>query len=102
MGCALAKIEVASSGSWRSTRRTIVDVEILSRLQFAGTIMFHYLFPPLSIGLGLQLFLCEFAFYRTRSPVWETAARFWTRVFAVNFAMGVATGIVMEFEFGTN
>ncbi len=79
-----------------------MDVELLSRLQFAGTIMFHYLFPPLSIGLGLQLFLCELAFYRTRNPAWEAAARFWTRVFAVNFAMGVATGIVMEFEFGTN
>ena len=80
----------------------MVDVEILSRLQFAGTIMFHYLFPPLSIGLGLQLFLCELAYVRTRNPVWECAARFWTRVFAVNFGMGVATGIVMEFEFGTN
>lgn len=79
-----------------------MDVEILSRLQFAGTIMFHYLFPPLSIGLGLQLFLCELAYVRTKNPVWEVAARFWTRVFAVNFAMGVATGIVMEFEFGTN
>lgn len=79
-----------------------MDVEILSRLQFAGTIMFHYLFPPLSIGLGLQLFLCELAYFRTRKPEWEAAARFWTRVFAVNFAMGVATGIVMEFEFGTN
>jgi len=79
-----------------------MDVETLSRLQFAGTIMFHYLFPPLSIGLGLQLFLCELAFFRTRNPAWEAAARFWTRVFAVNFAMGVATGIVMEFEFGTN
>lgn len=64
--------------------------------------MFHYLFPPLSIGLGLQLFLCELAYFRTRNPAWEAAARFWTRVFAVNFAMGVATGIVMEFEFGTN
>lgn len=79
-----------------------MDVEILSRLQFAGTIMFHYLFPPLSIGLGLQLFLCEAAYNRTGNLIWETAARFWTRVFAVNFAMGVATGIVMEFEFGTN
>ncbi|MCG8648911.1 MAG: cytochrome ubiquinol oxidase subunit I [Pirellulales bacterium] len=79
-----------------------MDVELLSRLQFAGTIMFHYLFPPLSIGLGLQLFLCELAFFRSRNPAWEAAARFWTRVFAVNFAMGVATGIVMEFEFGTN
>ncbi|WP_419190106.1 cytochrome ubiquinol oxidase subunit I [Stieleria marina] len=64
--------------------------------------MFHYLFPPLSIGLGLQLFLCELVYFRTRKPEWEAAARFWTRVFAVNFAMGVATGIVMEFEFGTN
>lgn len=79
-----------------------MDVEILSRLQFAGTIMFHYLFPPLSIGLGLQLFLCELVYFRTRDLAWEAAARFWTRVFAVNFAMGVATGIVMEFEFGTN
>ncbi|EMB17105.1 cytochrome ubiquinol oxidase subunit I [Rhodopirellula europaea] len=79
-----------------------MDVEILSRLQFAGTIMFHYLFPPLSIGLGLQLFLCELMYFRTRNLAWEAAARFWTRVFAVNFAMGVATGIVMEFEFGTN
>lgn len=79
-----------------------MDVELLSRLQFAGTIMFHYLFPPLSIGLGLQLFLCEFMYFRTKDLVWETAARFWTKVFAVNFGMGVATGIVMEFEFGTN
>lgn len=79
-----------------------MDVEWLSRLQFAGTIMFHYLFPPLSIGLGLQLFLCELAYVRTKDLVWESAARFWTRVFAVNFALGVSTGIVMEFEFGTN
>ncbi|WP_419195130.1 cytochrome ubiquinol oxidase subunit I [Novipirellula herctigrandis] len=64
--------------------------------------MFHYLFPPLSIGLGLQLFLCEIAYNWTKNPVWESAARFWTRIFAVNFAMGVASGIVMEFEFGTN
>lgn len=79
-----------------------MDVELLSRLQFAGTIMFHYLFPPLSIGLGLQLFLCELMYFRTRDLGWEAAARFWTKVFAVNFGMGVATGIVMEFEFGTN
>ncbi|MCA9106769.1 MAG: cytochrome ubiquinol oxidase subunit I [Planctomycetales bacterium] len=79
-----------------------MDVELLSRLQFAGTIMFHYLFPPLSIGLGLQLFLCELMYFRTRDLAWESAARFWTRVFAVNFGLGVASGIVMEFEFGTN
>ena len=64
--------------------------------------MFHYLFPPLSIGLGLQLFLCELSYVRTKDPAWEAAARFWTRVFAVNFALGVSTGLVMEFEFGTN
>lgn len=81
---------------------TIVDVEFLSRLQFAGTIMFHYLFPPLSIGLGLLLVVMEGFFLATRNPAWEAAARFWTKIFALNFAVGVATGIVMEFEFGTN
>jgi cytochrome d ubiquinol oxidase subunit I len=79
-----------------------MDVEILSRLQFAGTVMFHYLFPPLTIGLGLVMVVLEGMFLRTRDPVYEAAARFWTRVFALNFALGVATGIVMEFEFGTN
>ena len=57
--------------------------------------MFHYLFPSLSIGLGLQLFLCELAYFRARSPVWEAAARFWTRVFAVNFAVNVALQFVL-------
>jgi len=79
-----------------------LDVVALSRLQFALTIMFHYLFPPLSIGLGALLVLMEGAYHRTGDKDWETLARFWTRVFAVNFAMGVATGIVMEFQFGTN
>ncbi|MEM1331530.1 MAG: cytochrome ubiquinol oxidase subunit I [Planctomycetota bacterium] len=79
-----------------------MDVEILSRLQFAGTIMFHYLFPPLTIGLGLIMVIIEAIWLKTRDPSWNHAARFWTRVFALNFALGVATGIVMEFEFGTN
>lgn len=79
-----------------------MDVEILSRLQFAGTIMFHYLFPPLTIGLGLVMVLIEGMWLATRDESWKHAARFWTRVFALNFALGVATGIVMEFEFGTN
>lgn len=64
--------------------------------------MFHYLFPPLTIGLGVVMVVLEGAFLRTRDPAWEAAARFWTRLFALNFALGVATGIVMEFEFGTN
>ncbi len=78
------------------------DVLTLSRLQFALTVMFHYIFPPLTIGLGALLVMMEGAFLRTRNPVYEDMARFWTRIFAVNFALGVATGVVMEFQFGTN
>ncbi|MFN3199005.1 MAG: cytochrome ubiquinol oxidase subunit I [Bradymonadia bacterium] len=79
-----------------------LDVLFLSRLQFAFTIMFHYIFPPLSIGLGAFLVLIEAKWLKTGDRRYEAMARFWTRIFAVNFAMGVATGIVMEFEFGTN
>jgi len=79
-----------------------MDVVLLSRLQFALTIMFHYLFPPLTIGMGVVLVYLEGMYLRTGAPVYETAARFWTKIFALNFAVGVATGIVMEFEFGTN
>ena len=79
-----------------------LDPVHLSRLQFALTIMFHYLFPPLTIGMGVVLVYLEGMYLRTREPVYETAAKFWTSLYAVTFAMGVATGIVMEFEFGTN
>lgn len=79
-----------------------MDVLTLSRLQFAGTIMFHYLFPPLTIGLGLVMVILEAMWLRTGDRSWNDAARFWTKIFALNFALGVATGIVMEFEFGTN
>jgi len=79
-----------------------MDVVLLSRLQFALTIMFHYLFPPLTIGMGVVLVYLEGMFLRTSEAIYETAARFWTKIFALNFAVGVATGIVMEFQFGTN
>lgn len=79
-----------------------MDVELLSRLQFAFTIMFHYLFPPLTIGLGFVMVIIEAMWLRSGDITWKHAARFWTRIFAINFALGVATGIVMEFEFGTN
>src|SRR5579862_4639282 len=79
-----------------------LDVVVLSRIQFALTIMFHYLFPPMSIGLGLILVITEGLYLKTGNRLYEDMARFWTRIFAVNFAVGVATGIVMEFEFGTN
>src|SRR5215467_2942812 len=80
----------------------MVDVVFLSRLQFALTIMFHYLFPPLTIGMGVVLVYLEGMFLWKREPIYETAARFWTSLYAVSFAVGVATGIVMEFQFGTN
>src|SRR5881396_666719 len=78
------------------------DVVVLSRLQFALTIMFHYLFPPLTIGMGVVLVYLEGMYLWRGEPIYESAARFWTSLYATGFAMGVATGIVMEFEFGTN
>jgi cytochrome d ubiquinol oxidase subunit I len=74
----------------------------LARLQFGLTAGFHYLYPPLSIGLGVFLVAVEGIFLWTRDPAWRQVARFWTKVFALTFAIGVATGLVMEFEFGTN
>lgn len=79
-----------------------MDVEILARVQFALTIMFHYIYPPLSIGLGLILVIIEAIYLKTKNPFYLQMAKFWAKVFALTFALGVATGIVMEFEFGTN
>ena len=79
-----------------------MDVLTLSRIQFGATISFHYLYPPLSIGLGVMLVVFEALWLRTGNALYHQLARFWTRIFALTFAMGVATGIVMEFEFGTN
>lgn len=79
-----------------------MDVEILSRIQFAFTVSFHYIYPPLSIGLGLIMVIMEGLYLRTGDKVYEQMARFWTKIFALTFGIGVATGIVMEFEFGTN
>jgi cytochrome d ubiquinol oxidase subunit I len=79
-----------------------MDVLTLSRIQFGATIAFHYIYPPLSIGLGALLVVMEGLWLKTKKPVYHQMARFWTKVFALTFAIGVATGIVMEFEFGTN
>lgn len=79
-----------------------MDVEILARVQFAFTIAFHYIYPPLSIGLGLLMVIFEGMYIKTKNKEYETLARFWTKIFALTFGIGVATGIVMEFEFGTN
>src|SRR5512136_382282 len=79
-----------------------MDAITLSRIQFALTIIFHYLFPPLTIGMGAFLVFLEARFLKTRDAQFEAAAKFWTRIFGLIFAIGVATGIVMEFQFGTN
>ncbi len=79
-----------------------MTAEILARFQFAFTIAFHYIYPPLSIGLGIVLVIMEGIWLKTGNVLYHNMARFWTRIFALTFAIGVATGIVMEFEFGTN
>ncbi len=79
-----------------------MDVEILSRIQFAFTIAFHYIYPPLSIGLGVLLVIMEGMYLKTGNKLYERMTKFWVKIFALTFAMGVASGIVMEFEFGTN
>ncbi len=79
-----------------------MDVEILARLQFAFTISFHYIYPPLSIGLGVTMAVMEGLYLKTNNKEYEILTRFWIKIFALIFGIGVATGIVMEFEFGTN
>ncbi len=79
-----------------------MDVLILARLQFALTIMFHYIFPVLSIGLSVIMVIIEAIYLKTGNLSYLRMSQFWTKVFALTFAIGVATGIVMEFEFGTN
>ena len=80
----------------------LTDVEFLSRLQFTLTVLFHYLFVPCSIGIGLFVGIAQTRAYKTKDPADVATARFWVRVFALTFTVGVATGITMEFSFGTN
>jgi cytochrome bd ubiquinol oxidase subunit I len=79
-----------------------MDTEILARIQFALTVGFHYIYPPISIGLGVLLVIMEGMYIKTKNKLYENITRFWIKIFALIFVMGVATGIVMEFEFGTN
>ncbi len=72
------------------------------RFQFGFTITYHYLFPQLTLGLALLILISKVIAFRRRDPHWDDVARFWARIFAINFAMGVVTGIPMEFQFGTN
>ncbi len=73
-----------------------------SRAQFAMTAAYHWLFVPLTLGLGVICAIMETIYYRTGNPFWKTTAKFWMKLFGINFAIGVATGIILEFQFGTN
>jgi len=79
-----------------------MTAELIHRLHFAFTITFHYLFPQLTMGLGLLIVALKSVALKTGDEQWDRAARFWGRIFAINFVFGVVTGIPMEFEFGTN
>jgi len=74
----------------------------LSRLQFAMTALFHFLFVPLTLGLSLMMAIMESVYVMTGRTIWRDMTRFWGKLFAINFAVGVATGLTMEFQFGTN
>ena len=81
-----------------------------SRAQFALTAIYHWLFVPLTLGLAVIMGICETIYYKrckrgavaAETDFWLSTSKFWQRLFGINFAMGVATGIILEFEFGTN
>ncbi len=79
-----------------------IDPVSLARLQFAMTALYHFLFVPLTLGLSFLLAIMESAYVMTGRQIWRDMTRFWGKLFGINFAMGVATGITMEFQFGTN
>ena len=79
-----------------------MDVVVWSRIQFAMTAAYHWLFVPLTLGLALVMAVMETLYVVRKDDFWKKAAQFWMKLFAVNFAVGIATGIILEFEFGTN
>ena len=83
---------------------SLMDLAVidLSRLQFALTALYHFLFVPLTLGMAFMLVIMESIYVMTRRPIWRTITRFWGVLFGINFALGVATGITMEFQFGMN
>ena len=79
-----------------------MDIVILSRLQFALTTIYHWLFVPLTLGLGWFVAFFQTRYYQTKDETWRKMAKFWGKLFLINFAIGVVTGIVQEFQFGMN
>ena len=79
-----------------------MDVVLLSRIQFGLTTAFHIIFPTLTIGLALYLVVVEWLWLRSQNALYYRMYRFWVRIFAIHFAVGVVSGITLEFEFGTN
>src|SRR5215470_14666625 len=83
-------------------RRPMDDPTMLSRVQFAFTIAYHYLFPQFTMGLALLILILKTLYLLRKDERYNRGARFWARIFAITFIMGVVTGIPMEFQFGTN
>src|SRR5690554_7430480 len=79
-----------------------MDIVELSRLQFAFTAMVHFLFVPLTLGLSILLAIMETVYVMTGKTIYREMTKFWGKLFNINFALGVTTGIAMEFQFGTN
>ena len=81
-----------------------IDLSLVdwSRAQFALTAMFHWIFVPLTLGLGYIVAFMETIYVKTGNPEWKRITKFWMNLFGINFAIGVATGIILEFQFGTN
>lgn len=107
LGANLLWISLELQNSRARFHRTIfplyaMNVLLLARIQYALTIGFHYLYVPLSMGLSLLLVLLEGLYLKTNDELYRVMAKFWMRIFAITFALGVATGLIMNFEFGTN
>lgn len=79
-----------------------MDVVMLSRLQFAVAVFFHFIFVPLTLGLSVILAWMETRYVRTGDELWKRHTKFWGKLFIINFTLGVVTGITLEFQFGTN
>src|SRR5215510_6146714 len=98
-------VEISGPRSDTIPRGGVAGMEaalVFHRLQFAFTLVYHYLFPQLTMGLALLIVIMKALGLRESGERWNDAARFWIRIFGINFAVGVVTGIPMEFQFGTN